>query len=173
MLTVDDLDIYAAHFGRHSLESGKDGDPIFMPYGDDAPLDTDNSIERRLKSWSTPVGEPEWSRCWGLFDGERMVGACELGSIFLVSAIHRANLGMGLERAYRGQGHGRALLETAIEFARSQPFLDWIDLGVFTGNDPAIALYLAYGFEETGRVLDRFRVNGQKVGDISMSLNVA
>lgn len=173
LLTTEDLAAYVAHIGRHALESGQDGDPIFMPYGDNAPMEPEKNVERREKSWAIPVGEPEWARCWGVFDGHDIVGHCELGSMFLMSAIHRAGLGMGLQRGYRRQGHGRTLLETTIDFARTLPFLDWIDLGVFYGNDPAIALYLAYGFEEMGRVPDRFRVNGRQVGDISMSLNVA
>ncbi|MBT8208099.1 MAG: GNAT family N-acetyltransferase [Acidimicrobiia bacterium] len=172
LLTPDDVDRYAAHMQEHARESGTDGDPIFMPYGEDAPFAPGPSMERRRTSWALAVGEPEWARCWGLIDDGVLVGHCEISSMFLVSALHRVGLGMGLLRPYRSQGHGRALLETAINFARGQPFLNWIDLGVFEGNDAAIALYEHHGFVETGRIVDRFRIGDRHVADISMSLDL-
>ncbi|MGH7686599.1 MAG: GNAT family N-acetyltransferase [Candidatus Dormibacteria bacterium] len=49
----------------------------------------------------------------------------------------------------RGQGLGRSLLETAIEWARAVG-LTKLSLSVFTSNAPAIGLYRAMGFEEEG-----------------------
>ncbi|MBT6443583.1 MAG: GNAT family N-acetyltransferase, partial [Acidimicrobiaceae bacterium] len=57
--------------------------------------------------------------------------------------------------------------------ARNRPNIDWLDLGVFDDNNAAQALYLKHGFEVVGRTPDRFRVDGQALDDIAMTLHVA
>jgi ribosomal protein S18 acetylase RimI-like enzyme len=76
---------------------------------------------------------------------------------------------MGVERGWRGRGHGRALLAAAIAWARGAE-LAWIDLGVFAHNQRARALYAAVGFIEIGVTRDRFRVDGTAIDDIAMAL---
>lgn len=49
----------------------------------------------------------------------------------------------------RGQGLGRALMQTAIEWARAVGVAK-LALSVFTSNERAIALYRSLGFEEEG-----------------------
>ena len=63
-------------------------------------------------------------------------------------------------------------LQTAIDFCREAPTLDWLDLGVFSGNPRAKALYEKLGFVEVGRREDYFRIGGDSVADIMMTLNV-
>ena len=126
--------------------------------------------------WAAAVDATDWGRGWGLqatpSDGSppRLVGHIELQVSFPPTAHHRANMGMGLERGFRGRGQGRALLTTAIEWARAEPSLRWMDLGVFGGNERAIALYERFGFREVGRTAERFLVDGRPVEDISMTL---
>lgn len=61
-----------------------------------------------------------------------------------------------VEPSARGTGVGEALLEAAIEVARSQDLpLDRIMLDVDPGNDPAKALYEDHGFEPWGELLAR------------------
>ncbi len=64
------------------------------------------------------------------------------------------------------------LLESAIEWARNQPNIDWIDLGLFSDNPGAQALYARRGFRAIGRTANRFRVDGQSLDEILMTLNV-
>jgi RimJ/RimL family protein N-acetyltransferase len=80
---------------------------------------------------------------------------------------------MGVARSHRREGGGTLLLATAIEWARDQPMIDWIDLGVFSGNPGAKALYAGHGFMVLGRTIDRFRVDGKSLDEISMTLSVA
>ncbi len=175
-LTVDDVDAYVGHMRRHSLENGREGTPLFMPYGDEHPYDAHDGGERRRRLWAAAVDATDWGRGWGLqatpSDGSppRLVGHIELQVSFPPTAHHRANMGMGLERGFRGRGQGRALLTTAIEWARAEPSLRWMDLGVFGGNERAIALYERFGFREVGRTAERFLVDGRPVEDISMTL---
>jgi ribosomal protein S18 acetylase RimI-like enzyme len=78
-------------------------------------------------------------------------------------------LGMGVERGFRGQGHGRALLAAAIAWAKNAE-LAWLDLGVFAHNRRARALYAAVGFVEVGITRDRYRVDGTVIDDVAMVL---
>jgi ribosomal protein S18 acetylase RimI-like enzyme len=78
---------------------------------------------------------------------------------------------MGIERAHRGQGHGRGLLAAAIAWAR-EAGLAWLDLGVFAHNPRARALYRSVGFVEVGTTRDRYRVDGRQIDDVAMALRL-
>lgn len=82
-------------------------------------------------------------------------------------------MGMSVLSSHRRMGGGSLLLSSAIAWARSEPIIDWIDLGVFSDNPGAQALYFRHGFHILGRTPDRFRVDGQSLDDISMTMNVA
>jgi ribosomal protein S18 acetylase RimI-like enzyme len=66
---------------------------------------------------------------------------------------------------------GRALLAMALDAAKAHRFC-WLDLRVLATNRPALALYRKVGFVETGRVEDRYRIEGASITDISMSLRL-
>jgi GNAT superfamily N-acetyltransferase len=171
IVPLADVDLAAliAHIDRHGNESGRDGDLIFRPRSSDAPIDELATIERHQIGWAQPLDEPHWLRTWGLvIDGE-LRGHLDLHGGRLASEFHRAMLGMGIERGWRGQGHGKALLAVAIAWAR-QAELAWLDLGVFAHNHRARALYAAVGFVEVGVTLDRFRVDGAVIDDVAMVL---
>ncbi len=171
-LALDALEPYLDHILRYDAQSGTEGEPPSGPHGWDERPDRETLAERARRRWVAPIDGLDWRRVWGLYDGARVVGSVQLSGGALLSARHRCDCGIGLERPFRGQGWGRRLMEVAIDWARSQPTLAWIDLGVFEGNDRALALYLSLGFERTGRTPDRFRVDGHSIDDISMSLRV-
>jgi GNAT superfamily N-acetyltransferase len=158
-----------AHLVRNAAESGKDGDHIFRPRNCDEPFEEAAAKERHRASWARKVGDPHWARTWGLVVDGHIRGHADLHGGMLRTEQHRTTLGLGIERPARGQGHGRALLETAIAWAREQGFA-WMDLGVFAGNVPARTLYGKLGFVETGLTRDRFRVDGHRIDDVAMTL---
>jgi GNAT superfamily N-acetyltransferase len=160
-----------AHIQRHGAESGRDGDLIFRPRSAGEELDEPAAIERHRAAWARPLAEPLWLRSWGLVEDGVVLGHLDLHGGRLPAELHRATLGMGLERRARGQGHGRALIETAIAWARAQG-LAWLDLGVFAHNRPARALYASVGFVEVGISRDQFRVDGTSIDDVSMTLRL-
>jgi ribosomal protein S18 acetylase RimI-like enzyme len=168
-LAEADLPALVAHIGRHSRESGTGGDLIFRPRTSDAPIDEAATIERHQAGWAVPLDEPYWLRTWGVFDGAAIRGHLDLHGGRLASESHRALLGMGVERGWRGRGHGKALLAAAIAWARDRE-LAWIDLGVFAHNHRARALYAAVGFVEVGITRDRFRVDDTAIDDVAMAL---
>jgi ribosomal protein S18 acetylase RimI-like enzyme len=62
---------------------------------------------------------------------------------------HRGDVSLAIRRGFRGIGLGRALLDTAVDWARAVGVAK-LTLGVFPSNQPALALYRAVGFEEEG-----------------------
>lgn len=170
-MTVTDVDGMLAHVGRLWAEREQ---VRSRPYAHGTPLDRGAREERLRTLWPRSVGEPGWMRTWGLCaDDGAIVGHVDLKGGQLASELHRATLGIALEPAYRDRGHGRALCETAIGWARDHG-LAWIDLGVFAPNQRAHALYRKLGFVEVGRIEDRFRLveddRTEAITDILMAL---
>lgn len=80
------------------------------------------------------------------------------------------DLGMSVSVRWRGRGVGRALLASAIDWARSDPVIEKINLRVFANNERALALYRSMGFTEEGRRAREIRIGpGVYVDDISMA----
>jgi RimJ/RimL family protein N-acetyltransferase len=170
LLETSDASAFFEHLKRHHAESGRDGDLIFSPM---PPFEDEWPSGPPHRGWEVPVEDWGWRRAWGLFDGnggDRIVGHADLKCGVLPTGLHRCGLGMGIERSHRKKGHGRQLLETLIQWSQAQENLDWLDLKVFSHNAPARALYTALGFVENGEVRDFFRVDGQSIDDISMTL---
>jgi RimJ/RimL family protein N-acetyltransferase len=172
LLALGDVDGYLRHVREVDADSGIDGAGHSHAYGRSEPCDLEAGRDREVIRWSTAIDDPAWRRAWGLFDNGELVGHLYLAGGMLRSELHRVNMGTGITRSHRRQGGGTLLLQIAIEWARSQPIIDWIDLGVFSDNGAAQALYAHHGFQVLGRTPDRFRVDGQTLDDISMTLKV-
>lgn len=171
-LGLEHLEAFMAHVVVIVHSSGRDGDIIHNPYSKDHVYDAEVARARRTEAWPKPLSEPGWTRSWGAWSGDRLVGHVDLHGSKMATASHRCTLGIGIERGHRDQGNGTALMNACIAWARAQPELAWIDLGVFSNNARAIALYEKLGFERIGETRDRFRVDGVSITDISMALAV-
>jgi RimJ/RimL family protein N-acetyltransferase len=169
-LDGNDADAYAVHTVEHMAESGRDGSPHFAIARTWSRDEVRSSFVSRL---AKQLDEPLWGRAWLLWDGPKVVGHAELRGGRVPAELHRCTLGMGLLRAFTGQGHGRALLETAIRWARRDAQLGWIDLGVFSDNTPARRLYARMGFVEVGLRVDAFHLDaGPTIDDVQMALRL-
>lgn len=62
-----------------------------------------------------------------------------------------------VSRAYRGAGHGRALVEHVLDWARSQG-MRRVTLLADEHNAPALAFYERLGFEKSAMVVRRFNL---------------
>lgn len=79
-------------------------------------------------------------------------------------------LGMLVDRGWRGRGVGTALVAAAADWARGQG-LHKLSLEVFAHNTAAIALYRKAGFTEEGRRVKQYRrANGELWDSIVMGL---
>ncbi len=168
-----DIPAFREHALCHQAESGRDGDLIFVPSDEPQFPPLKYLMEEKPKKWSLPPSEIGWERVWLLRDDERVYGGITLAhEVQIKSTLHRATLMIGIQRSHRGQGWGKKMVETAVEWARSQLTLEWVDLYVFSENVGAIALYEKSGFRELARVPDRFRVLKQPITDIHMVLKL-
>ena len=82
-------------------------------------------------------------------DGDAVVGRLSLARDVHPSSAHVADLGLMVAATHRRRGVGRGLLDQAVAWAESAGVRK-LELHVFPWNEPAIALYEAYGFEREG-----------------------
>lgn len=75
-----------------------------------------------------------------------------IGYVYLqpIGEAHRTGYlidGLYVEKKYRGQGHGRRLLQKALEVLKTKD-LDYLEIKVMTHNTIARKLYQSFGFED-------------------------
>jgi ribosomal protein S18 acetylase RimI-like enzyme len=100
--------------------------------------------------------------------GDRVIGMLHVEA----SRHGFGELGMLVDRDWRGRGVGSALLQAAIGWAREHR-LHKLCLEVFVHNAAAIALYRKTGFVEEGRRVRQYRrANGELWDTIVMGLEV-
>jgi ribosomal protein S18 acetylase RimI-like enzyme len=98
--------------------------------------------------------------------GDEIVGSLHVDA----SRFGFGEIGMAVTRPWRGRGVGSALLEAAIERARSDG-LHKLALDVFPHNTAAIALYRKFGFVEEGRRAKHYRrASGELWDSVVMGL---
>ena len=92
--------------------------------------------------------------------GERPIAVSGLHQGSRRRNAHTAELGIMVEREWRGRGVGRALIEFVLDWARANPVLERVTLGVWSSNRGAIELYRSMGFVEEGRQRGQGRIEG-------------
>ena len=98
-----------------------------------------------------------------------------VGSLFFerktkVKQKHRSSLGMVVKKDFWGRKIGSSLMKRVLELAQSMDDLEKIELGVYSDNERAVALYKKYGFVEEGRIKKAFFVNGEYHDELIMGL---
>ena len=84
---------------------------------------------------------------------------------------HVTCFAMSVAEDYRGNGVGQSLLNTFIEWVKSNPTLQRIELHVHSDNKTAIKLYERMGFEREGVRKQAIKYeDGRVVDDIIMAL---
>ena len=84
------------------------------------------------------------------------------------ASYHVADLGLMVAAGFRRRGVGRALLEAAVDWAR-EAGVRKLELHVFPHNEPAIALYDAFGFVREGYRRAHYRRGSDYVDAILMA----
>jgi RimJ/RimL family protein N-acetyltransferase len=79
---------------------------------------------------------------------------------------HTAELGMMVASDWRGRGVGAALIQCALDWARTHPLIEKVCLSVYDGNVPGRALYRKMGFEEEGRLRGHIQLENGRVEDL-------
>ena len=172
LLHFEELATFFHYLNDHLLDNGRDGAPLFQPMSRSStgfPPEKANGFTTGLQA---SFGQQGWRRLWVALEGGQIIGHIDLRSRPEPAARHRCLLGMGVHRNARRGGLGTALVATAAEWARGQG-LEWVDLEVLQGNAPARALYRKMGFVQTGEIPDLFRIDGESLGYVFMSLQLA
>lgn len=74
--------------------------------------------------------------------------------------LHSAHIVIGIINEYRGKGLGKALFETAEQWAKDVG-ISRLELTVVTANEPAVALYKKRGFETEGLKKNSLLIDGE------------
>jgi len=165
----EDLDAFFAYLNDHLSDNGKGSTALFMPMAREAsrfPPQREGAFRTGME---TSLGQPGWRRLWLALDGDVIAGHIDLRARPEPATLHRALLGMGVQRDYRKLGLGTRLIGAAAEWASAYARLEWIDLEVLSVNQPAIALYTSCGFVKTGEIKDLFRIDGESLSYTAMS----
>lgn len=166
---ADIMDV-VEHDVRHKNEPGFNG-TLAHPFLPGHPWDKEEIRNRILFDISKDLHEEGWQRIFIIEADGNVLGSLSLKNNFF-GKLHRAQLGMGLEAPLRGQGLGKKIIQMAIDWAKNQDSLTWIDLSVFAHNTPARKLYAGAGFTELATLEDALRVGGTSIDDIFMTLKL-
>ena len=104
-------------------------------------------------------------------DGDTVVGRLSLARDVHPASAHVADLGLMVAASHRRRGVGRGLLDQAVAWAGSAGVRK-LELHVFPWNEPAIALYNAYGFEREGLRKGHYLREGVPVDAILMAFQL-
>jgi putative acetyltransferase len=103
--------------------------------------------------------------------GEEIVGQALLDPLSLAVTSHVVVLTIAIHEGHQGRGLGKLLLTHLIEWAKSNPAIERIELRVRSANKSAIGLYEKMGFVEEGRMVKRIKIApGRYLDDIVMAL---
>jgi RimJ/RimL family protein N-acetyltransferase len=97
-----------------------------------------------------------------------LVGRLSIARDAHPASAHVADLGLMVAASHRRGGVGSALLEAAVDWARSAGIRK-LELHVFPWNEPALALYRRFGFEQEGYRKGHYRRAGEDVDAILMA----
>jgi ribosomal protein S18 acetylase RimI-like enzyme len=116
---------------------------------------TSTAEERKAEPesfWIKRIADPTgMTASFGAFEGLSLVGTVALEYSAKPKTRHKALvLGMYVTPAARGRHAGRKLLDAAMEDAKAREGVLVLTLTATEGNEPAIRLYQAAGFEVFG-----------------------
>jgi RimJ/RimL family protein N-acetyltransferase len=165
---------FAEYLDDHLSDNGKGDSGYFQPLSNDISGVPRANADAFREALIASLDARGWRRAWvARTEEDRFVGHIDLRSHSETYASHRCVLGMGVDRGFRRQGLGRALIMHAMEWAATQNELEWIDLQVLSSNQKAMALYRAAGFSEIGTIPRMFRIDGQYLSQSLMTLRLA
>lgn len=103
--------------------------------------------------------------------GAGIVGGLTLVSQHEVKKMrHVLYLGMSVIDGFRENGVGSALMNYALEWAKSRKEIEKISLSVFSTNERAIKLYKKLGFRIEGVLKKQFILKGKYADELVMGL---
>lgn len=104
---------------------------------------------------------------------DKIIGACHI-ALERERKSHIGELGIAIKNGFRGIGLGKYLMGKIIKMAKTElkPKPKIIELEVFEGNKPAIALYKKMGFKQVARIPKHIQYKNKLISEIIMQLEV-
>lgn len=103
----------------------------------------------------------------------KVVGQLDFSNGHRRRISHTGEFGMGVHKDFRGLGVGNFLLKSLIDWAKSNPKIEKINLCVHQTNERAIAAYKKHGFQVEGtRTKDLKYPNGVYVDTVLMGMHL-
>ncbi len=122
----------------------------------------EEECERPLADIESQLSAEGEGAIFGAFEAGHLLGVVGLQRERLKKLSHKGYLwGMYIAPEARAQGLGTRLLQAALDHAWNGLGLAQVNLGVRTGNDAALRVYTALGFEIFGTERGALRVHGQ------------
>lgn len=172
LLDESKLEQYVDYLHSHMSESGLNGNLVYTPF----PLNYEHPKEMMLKNIGDNLKKdfqtPRWERTFICLVGDEIIAHTALKGHYLDAALHRCEVGLGMNQFVRGQGLGEKMMKHSIDWLIKNSPIEYIDLYVFSHNPAAIKLYKKLGFSHIGVNKDMFRINGQSVDDNRMTLKI-
>lgn len=100
-------------------------------------------------------------------EGE-LIGNIDITGNKRLKMAHTGMVGMGIKENWRNQGLGKALMESAIEWAKNNSELEILWLDVYASNELGYNLYKNTGFEVSGIIKDFFKESNGYMDKIQM-----
>jgi len=164
------FDEFLEYLGGQLSNNGKGDTPYFAPLAQGESRLPPEKVAAFRDGLQLPVGSRGWRRAWAARSSSRqLIGHVDLRSHRENFTQHRCLLGIGVHRDHRKLGLGAILMAHAENWALANTAIEWIDLQVFSENQPAIRLYLRSGFTKTGEVVEMFRIDGLSFSETAMT----
>lgn len=107
---------------------------------------------------------------WALHNG-KIIGQCDLNRGH-TREPHVGNIGLMVDKDFRGEGIGRFLIEYILDQAKKIEGLKIVKLFIFDDNEIAKNLYQKLGFQEFARLPDGFYRQGKYSDALQMYKNL-
>ena len=132
------------------------------------PEEVCNDIEMEKKIIRDTL-ESDFSVFLTIFDGDTVIGNCGIVPYRqYIKTKHRCGLGIAIRKEYWGLGLGSLLIDKALIMANKMGYSQ-VELGAFSDNEKAIALYTKKGFCEYGRLPKAYRLkDGTYLDEVMM-----
>lgn len=127
------------------------------------------TIDQEKAFLEQAIGDPQTLMLVGCIDQE-IISISTIMGAKRKRIAHNADLSISVKKAYWALGVGKTVMEVLINFARENPTLQVISLGVKKSNVNAIALYEKLGFETVGLHKNFFNIDGQFDDELLMDL---
>ncbi|MBK9189746.1 MAG: GNAT family N-acetyltransferase [Phycisphaerales bacterium] len=129
-----------------------------------APGEVDPDVELQKKQIREFREKPGGLLALARYEGS-VVGAMSMMVPVKRRLAHAVEFGMGMSPAWRGRGLGTLFMERMVAWARENPAILKVTLGVIPDNAHALRLYTKFGFVEEARQARQFRTDDGRLYD--------